>query len=101
MFTNGQKVVCIDGKFPESLKWYYNEFPKEGSVYVIRGMTVGIGLNGQEGEIAVYLIGITNPRSEKAPHRERGFNAERFRPLEEIKTETTEQLVDAIGERMM
>lgn len=85
MFLNGQKVVCIDDKFSEGLKKFYRALPVEGQTYVVRGMTVGIGPDLQEGEITVYLIGLNNPRSEKAPFRERGFKAERFRPLEEIQ----------------
>ncbi len=88
MFINGQKVVCIDDKFPDVIrKALYWALPVEGATYVVRGMTVGIGLDLQEGELAVYLIGLNNPKSEKAPFRERGFKAERFRALDEIKAE--------------
>jgi hypothetical protein len=103
MFTNGQKVVCIDDKFPEWVKQLYTALPKEGQVYVVRGSTVGVSYTPhgrQEGEIAIYLIGIKNPTSNQPPFRERGFNAERFRPLDELKEETKEQLVDCIGERL-
>ncbi len=88
MFTTGQKVVCIDDKFPLDILQYYVALPKEGVVYVVRGTTVGISPDGQEGEIAVYLIGLNNPKSSKPPFRERGFKAERFRPLDELKDKT-------------
>ena len=50
-------------------------------------MSVGISLRGEEGEVCVLLVGLHNPRSSKAPFPERGFKAERFRPLEELTEE--------------
>ena len=93
MFVNGQKVVCINDQFPEWIKKLYSALPTEGVTYVVRGSTVGVayGDDGRvEGEICVYLVGLVNPTSNKPPFRERGFNAERFRPLEE-DTETNYQ----------
>lgn len=94
MFFNGQKVVCIDGKFPLGIEKLYVALPQEGKTYTIRAVLPGTPIDNvaAEGEeIAVYLQEIVNPRSGKAPHRERGFKAERFRPLEEL---TTEEILD-------
>jgi hypothetical protein len=96
--TTGSKVVCIDGKFSEEIKRFYVALPVEGVVYVIRNMQVGISPRGEEGEVCVYLVGLHNPRSSKAPFRERGFNAERFRPLEEIQGRKIEREPDTITE---
>jgi hypothetical protein len=87
MFITGQKVVCIDGKFDPCIAKFYTSLPIENVVYVVRGTTVGLSPRGEEGEIAVYLVGIVNPRSNKPPFPERGFKAERFRPLEELTSE--------------
>lgn len=84
MFITGQKVVCIDGNFPLGIAKFYTALPREGKVYVVRGMAPGIAITGEEGEIAVYLIGLNNPCSNKAPFRERGFRCDRFRPLKEL-----------------
>ncbi len=81
----GQKVVCVDGKFPPGALAFYTALPVEGVVYVIRAVSLGVDWMAQPGEVCVHLIGLNNPRSEKAPFPERGFNAIRFRPLEEIK----------------
>ena len=82
----GQKVCCIDDSFPASVSVLYTALPKKGQVYVIRAVQVGVGLEPRvEGEVCVYLVGLVNPKSLKAPFRERGFKAERFRPLDEIK----------------
>ena len=91
MFVTGQKVVCIDDKAPMWIKQLYTQWIQEGLTYVVRGVTVGISFSDsnqpQEGEICVYLVGVVNPTSEKAPFRERGFNAMRFRPLDELTTD--------------
>ncbi|MDX1950782.1 MAG: hypothetical protein SFY81_01290 [Verrucomicrobiota bacterium] len=83
----GQKVVCVDDKFPLGIEKFYNALPKENETYVVRGTTVGISLQGEEGELCVYLVGLQNPCSTTPPYRERGFKCERFRPLEEIQEE--------------
>jgi hypothetical protein len=103
MFTTGQKVVCVDAKFPAWVYGLYDQLPTEGTVYVVRGLTIGATFNGDvptqanrvEGEIAIYLIGITNPKSETAPFMERGFNAIRFRSLDEMKDKTTNKVAES------
>ncbi len=85
MFCTGQKVVCVDDVFPQPLASYYLALPKKDAVYVVRGVSVGISPEGGEGEIAITLIGMKNPRSSKPPHPERAFNAMRFRSLEEMQ----------------
>jgi hypothetical protein len=83
MFLPSQKVVCVDGKFPPGIEALYAELPKEGNTYTIRDVVPGVGLTGEEGEVAVYLCEITGPRN--AHGIERGFKAERFAPLSTIE----------------
>jgi hypothetical protein len=90
MFLPNQKVVCIDGKFPLGIERLYAELPKEGSTYTIRDIVPGVGLTGEEGEVAVYLIEIKGPLN--AHDIERGFRAERFAPLETIEETAEEEL---------
>ena len=97
MFITGQKVVCVDDRFPLGIQKFYTALPKKDVVYVVRGTTVGVGLDGTEGEICVYLVGLVNPCSNTPPHRERGFKAERFRPLEELETREVEEEPEEIG----
>lgn len=89
--TVGSKVVCVDDKFPLGIEKFYTALPKAGVVYVIREMTVGVSLQGEEGEVCVLLVGLHNPRSSTPPFPERGFKAERFRPLDELKEENAEK----------
>jgi hypothetical protein len=87
MFMPGQKVACIDGKFPLGIEQYFPSLPQEGETYTIRDIVPGISPQLSEGEVAVYLIEIIG--SVNAHGIERGFNAERFAPLE-TETEIAE-----------
>ena len=80
--VSGTKVVCVDDRFPPEIFIYYTNLPIKDKVYTIRDVEVGVGLNGEAGEIAVTLVEISNPVSKVPPHRERGFKVERFRELE-------------------
>lgn len=79
MFIPNQKVVCIDDKFPLGIEQLYNQLPVKDQIYVIRDVVPGQSLQGTEGEVAVYLVGVVNPTNKRGI--ERGFNAERFAPL--------------------
>jgi hypothetical protein len=93
----GQKVVCVDDRFPPQAAQYYLALPKKDVTYVIRNVELGVNWQGEAGEVCLLLVGLHNPRSDKPPHRERGFNAERFRPLDETTTRETEEVADCIG----
>ncbi len=80
MLQQGQKVACIDGKFPLGIEEYYVALPKEGETYTIRDIAPGQGFNLQP-EVAVTLVELHNPLGKGG--LERSFNAERFAPLEE------------------
>ena len=79
MFVPNQKVVCVDDKFPLGIEQLYNQLPVKDQIYVIRDIVPGQSLSGSAGEVAVYLIGVVNPTNKLGI--ERGFNAERFAPL--------------------
>jgi hypothetical protein len=86
--VSGTKVVCVDDRFPPEIFIYYTNLPIKDKVYTIRDVEVGVGINGEAGEIAVTLVEISNPVSKVPPHRERGFKVERFRELEpEVEVE--------------
>jgi hypothetical protein len=93
--VSGTKVICVDDRFPPEILIYYTNLPIKDKVYTIRDVEVGVGLNGEAGEIAVTLAEFANPVSEVPPHRERGFKVERFRELEpavEAEEEIEEEL---------
>jgi hypothetical protein len=77
----GQKVVCVDDNFPPEVAQFYIALPKKDQIYVIRNVVMGVNWKAEPGEVCLYLVGLNNPRSDKPPFPERGFNSERFRPL--------------------
>jgi hypothetical protein len=79
---SGSKVVCLDDRFPAEILVYYNSLPIKDRTYIVRDMGIGIGLDGQPGEVVVYLQGLENPGSSVPPHAERGFAQHRFAELE-------------------
>lgn len=84
----GQKVICVDDTFPPIVAKFYVALPVKNKTYVIRAVMIGINLRGESGEVCVYLKDMHNPKSATPPFPERGFNAERFRPLEELPDES-------------
>jgi hypothetical protein len=84
----GQKVVCVDDQFPLEVTKYYTALPIAGVTYVIREVSVGVNWKAEPGEVCLHLVGLVNPCSDTPPYPERGFNAERFRPLDEIPPAT-------------
>jgi hypothetical protein len=88
----GQKVVCVDDAAPLHLRQYYTTWIKKGTVYVVRGVFLGVDYQSSSpGEVGVYLLGIHNPLSNVPPFPERGFNAQRFRPIEEHPVKVTKE----------
>ena len=84
MFDVGEKVVCIDDKFPDWVVERYTELPKDGQIYVIRDL-IPASDYGRGETCAVLLIGIVGDINKHGI--ENGFAARRFRPLEEVMEE--------------
>ena len=84
----GDKVVCVDDKFPPDISKLYDALPVKDSTYVVRDIRMGINLT-MEGDVSVLLIGLVNPKADSKAGLERGFRADRFRPLQEFREEQT------------
>lgn len=91
----GSKVVCINDQFPTDILPFYTNLPIKDRIYIVRDLGIGVALNGEPGEVVVYLEGLPNPCSTTAPFPERGFNAERFRELEPPAEIEAEELAEA------
>ena len=50
----------------------------------MRDIRLGINLT-LEGDVSVLLIGLVNPKADSKAGLERGFRADRFRPLQELR----------------
>ena len=90
----GSKVICINDSFPTDIIPFYTNLPIKDRTYTIRDMGIGVALNGEAGEVVVYLEAMPNPCSTTAPFPERGFNAERFRELEPPAEVEAEELAE-------
>jgi hypothetical protein len=87
-FGIGDKVVCVDDKFPPDISKLYDALPVKDSTYVVRDIRLGINLT-LEGDVSVLLVGLVNPKADSKANLERGFRADRFRPLDEMRSEMT------------
>src|SRR5271167_3011410 len=87
-FSIGDKVVCVDDKFPPDISKLYTALPVKDTTYVVRDIRLGINLT-MEGDVSVLLIGLVNPKADSKSGLERGFRADRFRPLQELREEKT------------
>jgi hypothetical protein len=87
-FNIGDKVVCVDDKFPPDIGKLYDALPIKDVTYVVRDIRLGINLTLQ-GDVSVLLIGLVNPKADSKANLERGFRADRFRPLEELQNENS------------
>ena len=84
----GDKVVCVNDKFPPDIGKLYDALPVKDTTYVVRDIRMGINLT-MEGDVSVLLIGLVNPKADSKAGLERGFRAGRFRPLQELRDEQT------------
>jgi hypothetical protein len=89
MFNTGQKVVCVDDRFPDSVLTIYQQLPTKNQVYVVRATRAGVNADSllmdhrRVIQQSLLLCGITNPTNNLGV--EYGFNSERFRALEEMQ----------------
>ncbi len=99
MFNVGQKVVLVDDKWPETVKQLYLQLPVLETVYVVRAVRVGVRADElimdmrRVLEQSLLLVGLYNPTNNLGV--EAGFAASRFRTLDELKQQASEDAVKA------
>lgn len=98
----GQKVVCINDRFPAVVKAIYKQLPVKGVTYTIREVFLGrekVVKAGDSATVGLLLEELVNPPDPlHRGQQELGFNSERFAPLEELPDETAEaELAAAAG----
>jgi len=92
-YSVGDKVVCCNADFPEGILKFYEQLPVKDTTYVVRDIRLGAGFD-MKGDISVLLIGVVNPKAESKAALERGFRADRFRLLEELRDESRQRQED-------
>ncbi len=94
----GQRVVCVDDRFPKWVVEFFNQLPVKGGVYTIREVCLRREtLRGSDSAtIALLLEELRNPPdpSHKGDE-ELAFKSERFAPLEEMEEEVEAEM--AVG----
>ena len=95
MFMPGQKVACVDDRFPLGIEKLYSSLPKKDQIYTVRDLVPGVSLSNTEGETAIYLVELVNPANSHGI--EYGFNAERFAPLETVDETAEESIPEQVG----
>lgn len=105
----GTKVVCVDDVFASEVARHFDELPVKGRHYTIRAVCLGRGVmavvkdgklvpnGGTEASVTVRVLleELKNGPDPFKATEELGFNAERFRELEEAQeTETRVEMVD-------
>jgi hypothetical protein len=108
----GAKVVCVDDVFPAAIKEFYTALPVKGGHYTVREVSLGreklaivkdgrIVPNGASEEsvtVRILLHELVNPLDPFNGNRaELGFNAERFREVEEAHAEAHREAAIGAG----
>jgi hypothetical protein len=87
----GQKVICVNDKFPDLVRAIYKQLPVKDVVYTIREIFLGrekIVRAGDSATVGLLLEELTNPKDPfHAGEQELGFSSERFAPMEELPAE--------------
>ena len=93
--TKGQRVVCVDDRFPKWVVEFFNQLPIKGCTCTIREVCLRREtLRGSEsGTIALLLEELRNPPDPSHKGGEElAFKSERFAPLEEIEVGETAEV---------
>lgn len=94
MFSRGQKVVCVDDEFEDTIKDQYTALPVRNEVYTVRDCYMGHDVVRRD-EVALLLEELTNPVA-TISGVEKGFRAERFAPLIPDMEEESEEAVEIL-----
>ncbi len=95
----GQKVVCVDDRFPAWAVKIYTDLPKKGVVYTIREVCLRREtIKGSEAAtVALLLHELHNPPDPShKEHEELAFKSERFAPLHEEEMETRAEIEEYV-----
>jgi hypothetical protein len=82
------------------VKSLYSALPVKNQIYVIRDSELGIGIGKERvPKVSLKLVGLINPPGPPPACRERGFDSDRFAPLEPDKelSRTRATTPDLIG----
>jgi hypothetical protein len=76
VYTCGDKVICVDDRFPSAIVDWCDQLPKAGCIYSIRAIQPGSNPITHVRCLGLLLEEIVNPQTLKG--RETGFDYNRF-----------------------
>ena len=80
VYTCGDKVICVDDRFPRAIVDWCDQLPKAGCMYTIRAIQPGSNPITGVRCLGLLLEEIVNPQIPKG--RETGFDHNRFSRLD-------------------
>jgi hypothetical protein len=90
----GQRVVCVNDTFTQTIRALDQQLPVKHDVYTIREVFLGrekIVRGGETATVGLLLEELKNPPDPfHQGNQELGFSSERFAPLEELPDEEVE-----------
>ena len=90
LWSIGQRVVCINGRFPQQILEWASNLPREGQTYTIRSIEIGRCLYTRRVTVGLFLHELPTLQDRLA------FRADRFAPLLEKLDEVCQRRVSAL-----
>jgi hypothetical protein len=90
LWSIGQRVVCINGRFPQQILEWASNPPREDQTYTIHSIEIGRCLYTRKVTVGLFLHGLPTLEDRLA------FRADRFAPLLEKLDEACQRRVSAL-----
>ena len=90
MWSIGQKVVCVNNRFPQQILEWTSNLPQQGEIYTIRSIEIGRCLYTRRVTVGLFLHELPTLEDRLA------FRADRFAPLLERLDEACQSRVSAL-----
>src|SRR5437773_926178 len=90
LWSIGQRVVCINGRFPQQILEWASNLPRENQTYTIRSIEIGRCLYTRGMTVGLFLHELPTLQDRLA------FRADRFAPLLEKLDKACQRRVSAL-----
>src|SRR6266576_2360938 len=87
---SGQRVVCLNNRFPQQILEWTSNLPHQGEIYTIRSIEIGRCLYTRRVTVGLFLHELPTLQDRLA------FRADRFAPLLEKLDEACQRRVSAL-----
>ena len=90
LWSTGQKVVCVNNRFPQQILEWTSNLPQQGEIYTIRSIEIGRCLYTRGMTVGLFLHELPTLQDRLA------FRADRFAPLLEKLDKACQRRVSAL-----